>query len=112
MKNYDEETLREEYTPKKRTGLDEARRLDRKAKLPAYIFGYTFGILGALILGVGMCLAMQVIGDGTGMMALGIIVGIIGIVMVSTNYPIYSRILKFRKGKYASSIILALNKKD
>ena len=55
---------------------------------------------------------MEVIASGPVMIALGVIIGIIGIVMVSINYPIYSKILKARKEKYASSIILALNKKD
>ena len=59
-----------------------------------------------------MCLAMEVIASGPVMIALGVIIGIIGIVMVSINYPIYNKILKVRKEKYASSIILALNKKD
>ena len=112
MKNYDEERLREEYTQKPKTGLDEARKLDQKCKLPAYIFAYIFGIIGALVLGVGMCLAMEVIAGGPVMITLGVIIGIIGIVMVSINYPIYNKILKARKEKYASSIILALNKKD
>lgn len=112
MKNYDEERLREEYSKKPKTGLDEAKKLDQKCKLPAYIFAYTFGILGALILGIGMCLAMEVIASGPVMVAVGVIVGIIGIIMVSINYPIYNKILKARKEKYASSIILALNKKD
>lgn len=112
MKNYDEERLREEYSTKPKTGLDEAKKLDQKCKLPAYIFAYTFGILGALILGIGMCLAMEVIASGPVMVAVGVIVGIIGIIMVSINYPIYNKILKAKKEKYASSIILALNKKD
>lgn len=112
MKNYDEERLREEYTSKPKTGLDEAKKLDQKCKLPAYIFAYSFGVLGALVLGVGMCLAMEVITSGQIMVALGVVIGIIGIIMVSINYPIYNKILKARKEKYASSIILALNKKD
>ena len=41
------------------------RKLDRRAKLPATVFTYTFGIVFAPVLGVGMCLAMQVIGTGT-----------------------------------------------
>lgn len=112
MKNFDEETLREEYTIKaKKTNLDEAKRLDRKCKLPTIIFTYTFGIIGALLLGVGMCLAMNVIGGGApAMIAIGVIVGIIGIIMVASNYPIYSHWLKRRKEKYSSAILLALNK--
>ena len=111
MKTFEEEELRNEYTPKTKTSLDEAAKLDKKAKLPATIFTYTFGIIGALILGIGMCLAMKVIGGGTaGMMVLGIIIGIVGIAMVAVNYPIYTAILKNRKEKYASAILVLLNK--
>ncbi len=41
------------------------KKLDRKAKMPAEIFAYTFGIFIALVFGTGMCLAMQVIGPTT-----------------------------------------------
>ena len=49
MKEFDAEKLKEEYQVKpKKTNLEEAKRLDRKCKLPVYIFTYTFGIIGAL----------------------------------------------------------------
>ena len=52
------------------------RKLDAKAKLPANVFTYTFGIITALVAGVGMCLSMKVIGNGsTAMFVLGVIVG-------------------------------------
>ena len=82
------------------------KKLDRAAKRPAQIFTYTFGIIAALVAGVGMCLSMKVIGDGsTAMMILGIAVGVIGFVGVGVNYPIYNRILQKSKEKYASDII-------
>lgn len=114
MKNFDEEKLREEYEIKpKKTGLEEAKRLDKKCKLPVSIFTYTFGVVGTLLLGVGMCLAMKVIGDGSALfIAIGVIVGLLGILIVSVNYPLYSYFLIKRKEKYSSSILLALNKKD
>ncbi len=113
MKEFEEEKLREEYQIKaKKTNLEEAKRLDRKCKLPVYIFTYTFGILGALILGIGMCLAMNVIGGGTTLMiTLGIIIGVIGIAMVSINYPIFAYFLRKRKEKFSSAILIALNQK-
>ena len=53
-----------------------------------------------------MCLAMKVIGNGSALwMALGIVIGCIGILGVSINYPIYKNFLKARKSKYASDII-------
>jgi len=67
---------------------------------------YTFGVIAALILGVGMCLAMNVIGSGTtAMMVLGIIIGVVGIAGVSVNYPIYKKLLEKGKKKYAADIM-------
>src|SRR5574344_2615498 len=109
MENFEEEKLRDEYVTKPKTGIDEAKKLDKKAKLPAIIFTYTLGIIGTLVLGIGMCLAIKVIGDGTNlMMVLGIIIGIVGIIMVVINYPLYTKILKSRKEKYATSILVLL----
>lgn len=75
-------------------------------KLPASIFTYTFGIITALITGVGMCLSMNVIGSGTtAMFVLGVIIGIIGLVGMSVDYPIYHRLLAKGKQKYAFEIM-------
>lgn len=109
MKNFDEERLREEYSPKKRTGLDDAKALDTKCKLPCYILAYTLGIIGALVLGLGMCLAMGVLGSGPLYMAIGIVIGVIGIAVVCANHPIFLAYLKRRKEKFASAILVALN---
>ena len=59
-----------------------------------------------LVFGVGMCLAMKVIGDGSSfMMIFGIIVGVIGIVGISINYPIYKKLLENGKKQYAFEIM-------
>lgn len=100
------EQIANKYAPKETSKVKALEKLDRKACVPADIFGYTFGIISALILGVGMCLCMNVIGNGSPlMMVLGIIVGIIGITLMSVNYPIYKRILENGKKKYANDII-------
>lgn len=94
--------IREQYTAKEQTKLDELRDLDKKVKRPATVFAYAFGTIGALILGTGMCFAMKIIGD---MMAAGILIGLAGIAMVSLTYPIFKRLLKDRKQKYAAEIM-------
>ena len=82
------------------------RKLDARAKLPATVFTYSFGIISALVLGVGMCLAMGQIGSGsTGSFVLGIVIGIIGMIGMGVNYPIYKRILESGKKKYAFEIM-------
>ena len=100
------ESIAKDYAKKDATKVMQLRKLDRRAKLPASIFTYTFGIISALVLGVGMCLAMKVIGGGaTWAVAVGICVGIIGIAGASVNYPLYKRILAKGKEKYASDIL-------
>ena len=79
--------------------------MDNKAKLPATIFTYSFGIISALVFGTGMCLAMQVIGSGLAGMVLGIVVGIVGLIGCGINYPIYKKMLEKGKAKYAYEIV-------
>lgn len=53
-----------------------------------------------------MCLAMGQIGSGTtGSFVLGIIIGVLGMVGMGINYPIYKRILENGKKKYAFEIM-------
>ena len=100
------EAIANEYAPKKTSKTVALKKLDAKAKRPSEIFAYTFGIISALVLGVGMCLSMSVIGSGRILMrAIGIIVGVIGIAGVSVNYPIYKKIRENGKKKYAQDII-------
>ena len=99
------ESIAKEYAPKDSSKIVALRKLDKKAKMPATIFTYTFGIISSLILGTGMCFAMQVIGSGNVDMIIGIIVGIIGIIGCSINYPIYKKMLESGKKKYAYEIV-------
>ena len=99
------ESIANEYAPKDNSKIVALRKLDRKAKLPATIFTYTWGIISALVFGTGMCLGMQVIGSGIAGMVIGIIVGIIGMIGCGVNYPIYTKMLEKGKKKYAYEIV-------
>ena len=100
------EQLANEYAPKDTSKVVALRKLDARAKLPATIFTQTFGIIAALVTGVGMCFSMNVIGSGTTtMFVLGVIVGIVGLAGMGINYPIYKKMLAKGKQKYAYEII-------
>lgn len=100
------EQIANEYAPKDTSKVVTLRKLDAKAKLPATIFTYTLGIISALVFGAGMCLAMGEIGSGTvGSLVLGIIIGIVGMIGMGVNYPIYKQILESGKKKYAFEIM-------
>ena len=96
------ESIAKEYAPKDKSKIIALRKLDAKAKLPATIFTYTFGVISTLVFGTGMCLAMKIIGNH---MVLGIVIGIIGMLGCGVNYPIYQKMLENGKKKYAYEII-------
>ena len=100
--------IRTQYTEKEHTDLDALKELDARVKRPANIFAYTFGTVSALIMGSGMSLVMTDIGstlDIASPMVPGIVIGVVGMVMVIGNYPIFKAILSARRKKYASKII-------
>ena len=104
------EQIANEYAPKQTSKVKALKRLDAKAKSPANVFAYTFGIFSSLVLGTGMSLSMGVIGGGTPLMiAIGVLLGCVGIVGVSINYTIYNKILTKSKNKYASDVIKLAN---
>lgn len=100
------EQLANEYASKDTSKVVALRKLDKKAKLPASVFTYTLGIISALVFGTGMCLAMGQIGGQTAVsFVAGIIIGVIGMVGMGVNYPIYKKLLEKGKQKYAFEII-------
>ena len=100
------EKIASEYAPKETRKVVALKKLDSRAKLPATVFAYTFGTVMALLLGVGMCLSMKVLGDGSMLFtAAGVAVGMIGIVGVSVNHAIYKKLLENSKKKYSADII-------
>ncbi|MBQ3234779.1 MAG: dihydropteridine reductase [Clostridia bacterium] len=94
--------IKSRYLPKETVDFDKLKQLDKSVKRPAQIFGYVHGSIASLILGVGMCMAMEVISGG---MVLGIGVGLIGILLVSTTYAMHKAILNKRKNKYSEEIL-------
>ena len=112
MSNNDQEFLvqkiRTQYTEKQHTELDELKALDARVKKPANVFAYTYGSVSAVVMGSGMSLVMTDIGAMIGIasaMIPGIVIGVVGMGMALSTYPIYKRILNSRKKKYAPEIM-------
>ena len=100
--------IRTQYTEKQHTELDELKTLDAKVKKPANVFAYTYGSVSAIVMGAGMSLVMTEIGAVIGLasaMVPGIVVGVVGMGMALSTYPIYKKILSNRKKKYAPEIL-------
>ena len=105
--------IRTQYTEKEHTQLDSLKALDKKVKRPANVFAYVLGTIGALVMGAGMSLTMNVIEPGTymgltiseNMMVPGVTIGVVGMLLAIANYPIYKKILSSRKKKFAGRIM-------
>lgn len=105
--------IRTQYTEKGHTALDELKALDKKVKKPANVFAYTYGSVSAIVMGAGMSLVMTDIGAVVGLasaMAPGIVIGVVGLGMALTTYPIYKNMLGARRKKYADQIVALSDK--
>ena len=100
--------IRTQYTEKQHTELDELKALDARVKKPANVFAYIYGSVGAVIMGAGMSLVMTDIGAMIGLTAVmvpGIVVGIVGMGIVLTTYPIHKKILNARRKRFAPQVM-------
>ncbi len=102
--------IRKKYSPPQEDKMTQLRRLDESVTKKASAVSLCIGIIGALILGLGMSFTMTDIGKLLGShqyiaLPLGIVIGIIGIILVSLAYPAYNRILKKERERIAPDII-------
>lgn len=99
--------IRKKYLPKEEDKMEQLRRLHAIPTRKAQAASLAVGVIGALVLGTGMSLAMTEIGAalGTLAMVLGILVGIIGMVLVALAYPLYNRVLKTQRQRIAPEIL-------
>lgn len=105
--------IRTQYTEKEHSQLDALKELDAKVKRPANVFAYLFGAVGAIVMGGGMSLVMSELGATLGIanpMVPGVTVGVVGMLMVIVNYPVYKGILGSRRKKYAGQILELSNR--
>lgn len=104
--------IREKYTsaPKAEDKMAYLRKLDASVTRTAQIVALIFGIVGAIILGLGMSIIMTDLSEFMGLsndmaMIVGIIIGIFGGALASIAYPIYNVIVKRKRKKIAPEII-------
>ena len=101
------EDIRKKYLPKEEDKMEQLRKLHAIPTQKAQAASLAVGIIGALIMGTGMSLAMTEIGAALGSLAmvLGIAVGLVGMVLVALAYPLYNRVLKKQREKIAPEIL-------
>ena len=104
--------IREKYTPstKAEDKMERLRKLDAGVTQKAQVVALIFGIIGALILGIGMSLCMsdfaEILGSHRDMaMVIGIPIGLVGGVLAALAYPMYNLIVKRERKTIAPEII-------
>ena len=94
--------IRRKYLPPEESKLDELKRLDHLVQNSGVVESLCAGVGGCLIFGLGLCLAMQVIGNS---MWLGILLGLIGAVGMIFAYPIKQKVYRKTKAEHRSRIL-------
>lgn len=102
--------IRQKYQVQEEDGISRLRKLDDNVTQKATVMSLVPGIIGALVLGMGMSLIMTDFGAILGMtesvkMAMGIVVGIVGMILVALAYPTYRKVLKKERDKIAPEIL-------
>ena len=94
--------IRKKYMPKEADKMEQLRRLDRSVTRKGTAVSIVVGIIGALTLGIGMCCAMVWMGQW---FVPGIVIGLVGIILVSLTYPLYTHITQKEREKVAPEIL-------
>lgn len=97
--------IRKKYMPPEESKLEELKRLDYTVQTSGMTESLSAGIGGALVFGLGACLAMQVIGSGILLVVLGVLLGIAGIACMLAAYPVYRRVFDNTKQKFTPRIL-------
>ncbi len=95
--------IRQKYLPQNQTisKIEQLRQLDKSAEKPGRFLSIIIGILGTLMLGIGMSCTMVYID----LFVEGIVIGVIGIGIILTAYPIYKAVTKRKRKKIAPQIL-------
>ena len=98
------ENIRKKYAPStsNEDKMEQLRRLDAGVTKKATVLSLILGITGTLIMGIGMSFSL-VWPDI--LLVPGIIIGIIGIAILSAAYPVYTKVLKLEREKAAPEIL-------
>lgn len=103
--NKEVQEIRKKYLPQSESKLEELKRIDSFVQASGMTESLCAGIGGLLIFGLGLCLAMQVIGSGVLLAILGILLGCAGMVGMFAAYPVYRSIYSRTKAKYTPRIL-------
>ena len=102
MRNKEVESIRNKYMPREESKFERLKKLDLRVQMAGTIESLCFGIVGALVFGIGMCFFFDVFVGAAWLSALFMIIG--SLIMVPA-YPIYRRIARKTKAELTPEIL-------
>lgn len=94
--------IRQKYAAQEENKMQLLRKMDAGVQSKAAAVAIAVGVIGTLLLGVGMCCTMVWLGKW---FIPGIVIGILGIIILSVAYPLYNHTLKKEREKIAPEIL-------
>ena len=94
--------IRSKYMPKEEDKMAQLKRLDASVTSKATMHALIVGVTGALVMGTGMSCCMVWTDK---LLIPGIIIGLIGMGLVSLAYPLYHHTLKKERKRVAPEIL-------
>ncbi|MBE6614491.1 MAG: DUF2244 domain-containing protein [Ruminococcaceae bacterium] len=94
--------IRQKYAPQEEDKMEMLRRLDRSVTERGTVISILLGVMGTLIMGLGMSLAM--VWQGVWFIP-GILIGLAGIGILAAAYPVYNRVTRKERERIAPEIL-------
>ena len=96
------ESIRRKYMPHEESKLERLKKLDLQVQMAGTLESLCFGIVGALVFGIGMCFFLDVFAGAAWITALLMVLG--SVIMIPA-YPIYRRIARKTKKELTPEIL-------
>lgn len=102
------EAIRRKYVPQETDAMERLRALDARVGKKATAVSIAVGVIGTLVMGTGMSMAMTELGErllGEAGFLAGVACGVVGMVILACAYPLYNRTLRAERKKAAPEIL-------
>lgn len=94
--------IRSKYEAPQEDKMAYLRRLDESAGKKGTMMSIVLGVVGTLILGLGMCCVLV---WQNAWFIPGIVIGVVGLAVLSLAYPVYLQVTKKEREKIAPEIL-------
>ena len=101
-RNKEVESIRRKYMPHEESKLERLKKLDLRVQMAGTIESLCFGIVGALVFGIGMCFFLDVF---AGAAWITVLLMVLGTIIMIPAYPIYRRIARKTKTELTPEIL-------